>query len=189
MASARDGERRAASTLDLLLRRGDALLAAGHERHREALAGETPGYRPSQAGTDTENRRHLTVHMLPFPLVCRLAGPLAPRARSLRRPRCRRRRAARRATTSKPTAQHRHVGLRVVVAPAHRGTPALPVFVPSLEIRDGQGREEEPTGPEPAVDLRPAGPGAPRGGRGLWSGGPRRRRRSPGPSPGASCPP
>jgi hypothetical protein len=51
----------------------DALLAAGYQRHREALVGEAPGDRRPEARTDAENRRYPTVQVV---LLSRVAQAL-----------------------------------------------------------------------------------------------------------------
>src|SRR5215218_5356468 len=61
--------------------------------------------------------------------------------------------------------QHRHVGFAVVVAPHHRRPPPLPVLFAALVFRNGHGRQEDPSRPQPAVDaLERAGCSA----RGTW---------------------
>ena len=58
-----EGERGAAKLFDLLPRPGDALLAAGHQRHGEALAGEAPGDRRPEARTYAKYSRDPTVQV------------------------------------------------------------------------------------------------------------------------------
>src|SRR5215204_1888655 len=50
-------------------------------------------------------------------------------------------------------AQHRHVGVPVVVAPHHRRPPSFPILVLTLVVRYGHGRQEAAFRLQPAVDA------------------------------------
>ena len=63
----------AAAALDLLPDSRDTPLAAGHQHHREALAGEAPGHRRPESPPDPHDRRHLAVQVM---LLCAAAQAL-----------------------------------------------------------------------------------------------------------------